>query len=371
MKFADIPGHEDIKRRLREMVDSDRIPHALLLEGPSGAGKYMLARALAQYIHCTNRSGGDSCGKCAACLQHQSFNHIDTFYSFPVVKDGVTISDDYIDLYRDFLKESPYMDFTRWLEMLGNINAQPRIYVDEGNELLRRLSYMTRRSRFKVVLMWLPERMNDDTANKLLKLVEEPFGDTLFVMTSDNPRLILPTIYSRTQRVLVRRYNDDELRNILVAGGASQQQADDLAHIAEGDVNLALRLATHSNDQQQHFELFTSLMRLAYARKVADLRAWSLKTADLGREKCMEFIGYACRMVRESFLMHLHDERLLNMSAAEHQFVAKFYPFINEKNVEDMIAMFDRARTEIAGNGSAKIVLFDVAVRIIMLIRRK
>lgn len=371
MRFADIPGHEQVKQRLREMVDTGRIPHALLLEGPAGAGKFMLARALAQYIHCTDRHDGDSCGRCPSCRQHESFNHIDTFYSFPVVKDGPTISDDYIDLFRDFLKESPFMDFTTWLEMMGNVNAQPRIYVDESAELLRRLSYMTRRSTFKVVLMWLPERMNEDAANKLLKLVEEPFGDTLFVMSTNSPRLVLPTIYSRTQRVDVKRYDDRELCAILEQKGFTPQQADDLARVAEGDVNTALRLGSHNDEQQQNFELFVALMRLAYSRKVGELRLWSKKTGDLGREKIMEFIAYACRMVRESFVMHLHDDRLLAMSAAERQFVTKFHPFINEKNVEDMIALFDRARAEIAGNGNVKVILFDVAVRIIMLIRRK
>ena len=220
MRFADIPGHDDVKKRLREMADSGRIPHALLLEGPAGAGKFALARAFAQYIHCTARTPeGDSCGKCPSCLQHQAFNHIDTVYSFPVVKKNSkpTISDDYADVFREFMGKYPYMDFDRWLEALDNINAQPQIFVEEGNELLRRLTFMARQARFKVVLLWLPERMKEETANKLLKLVEEPFGDTIFLMVSNNARRILPTIYSRTQRVNVRRYDDDELASILMA----------------------------------------------------------------------------------------------------------------------------------------------------------
>lgn len=374
MRFADIPGHDDVKKRLREMADSGRIPHALLLEGPAGAGKFALARAFAQYIHCTARTpDGDSCGRCPSCLQHQAFNHIDTVFSFPVVKKNSkpTISDDYADVFREFMGKYPYMDFDRWLEMLDNINAQPQIFVEEGNELLRRLTFMARQARFKVVLLWLPERMKEETANKLLKLVEEPFGDTIFLMVSNNARRILPTIYSRTQRVNVRRYDDDELVAILSAHGFGDEQARDAARIAEGNVNEALKLADVSKERMQYFELFVELMRKAYARKVGDLRLWSQTVAALGREPVMQFIDYCTRLIRESFLLHLGDTALLTMNAAERAFTAKFFPFINERNVEEMTALFDDARCDIAGNANAKIVFFDLAVRVIILIRRR
>ncbi len=374
MRFADIYGHNDVKQRLRELADSGRIPHALLLEGPAGAGKFALARAFAQYIHCTDRTpDGDSCGKCPACRQHEAFNHIDTVYSFPVVKKSgkPTLSDDYADIFRDFMGEYPYMDFDRWLVALDNINAQPMIYVEEGNELLRRLTYMARQSRFKVVLLWLPERLKEETANKLLKLVEEPFGDTIFLMVSNNSRAILPTIYSRTQRITVRRYTDAEVAAVLENRGIDPSAARDAALIAQGNVNEALKLAGVSEERLRYFQLFVDLMRKAYGRKVAELRQWSLDVAALGREPSMQFIDYCARLVRESFLMHLNDPRLLTLNDAERAFTVKFFPFINEKNVIDMVALFDDARRDIAGNANAKIVFFDLAVRVIMLIRRK
>ncbi len=374
MRFADIKGHDDVKRRLRELVDYDRIPHALLLEGPPGAAKFALARAFARYVHCTDRTpDGDSCGRCPSCRQHDTFNHIDTLYSFPVVKkhSKPTISDDYADTFREFITENPYMDFDRWLEALDNVNAQPKIFVEEGQELLRRLTYKARQSRFKIVLLWLPERMNEDTANKLLKLVEEPFGDTIFLMVSNNPRAILPTIYSRTQRIGVRRYADAEVEEILIEEGIAPEAAHDASLIAEGDVNEALKLANVSEERLRYFQLFVDLMRKAYARKVAELRQWSLDVAALGREPAMQFIDYCARLIRESFLMHLNDMRLLTLNSAELAFTIKFFPFINEKNVEDMTTLFDEARRDIAGNANAKIVFFDLAVRVIMLIRRK
>ena len=204
MKFSDIPAHNFAKQKLRTFVDRNKIPHAILLEGPSGIGKYALARAFAQYIHCQNRQNGDSCGMCPSCLQHGSFNHIDTHFVFPVVKKSSpkkSFSDDYIDAWKDFLSENPYMDFQKWLVALDNVNAQPVIYVDESEELIRKLNFTSHQAKYKVVLFWLPERMNQECANKLLKLIEEPYGDTLFVFVSNNSREILPTNYSRTQRI--------------------------------------------------------------------------------------------------------------------------------------------------------------------------
>lgn len=375
MKFADIPGHEDVKAHLRSMADSGRVPHALLLEGPAGAGKFALARAFARYIHCTGRRPGDtdSCGCCASCRQHDAFNHIDTVYCFPVVKKGgkPALSDDYIGEFRDFMAASPFMDFDRWLRALDNINAQPQIYVEEGNHLLHRLTYMARQSSHKVVLLWLPERLKEETANKLLKLVEEPYGDTVFVMVSDAPRRILGTIYSRTQRVGVKAYSDGEIVSILAGKGVSADAAAGIAAIAEGNVNKALQLAEVSEQRMRCLDLFIQLMRKAYARKVGELRQWSADAASLGREPLMQFIDYSTRLIRESLMMHLRDSSLLTLDRDECAFVSKFFPFINEKNVIDMTDLFDKARRDIAANGNARIILFDLAVRIIILIRRK
>lgn len=373
MKFADIPGHDDIKRRLREMADNDRLPHALLLEGAEGTGKFMLARALAQYIHCTDRHDGDSCGRCAACRQNETFNSVDTIYSFPVVKgkSQSPVSDDRLDDFKSFLSVSPYMDFSAWLTVLDNINAQPQIYVSEAAELQRRLSYRTRSSRYKTVLMWLPERLAEAAANKLLKLIEEPFEDTVFIMTSNKPRLILPTIYSRTQRIEVPRRSDDELHAILRSMGFGNDAAADLVRIAEGSVSAALRLNEHNDERRMHLEMFISLMRCAYGRQVAELRKWSQKCAELGREPAVKFIDYCARMVRESFIMHLRDERLQTVSADERRFLERFHPFINHLNVEEIISRLDNARRDILANANARIVFFEFAVRMIILLRRQ
>lgn len=374
MKFSDIQGHDDVKRQLVDMVDSNRIPHALLLEGKSGIGKMMLARALAQYIHCPNRSNGDSCGVCPSCIQHQTFNHIDTHFAFPVIKikgrSGGVISDDWIDQWRQFLSDSPYMDMNLWVEMLGNVNAQPQIFVDESGALIRKLNLTSHASRFKIVLLWLPERMNEPCANKLLKLLEEPHDDTLFILVSNEPAKILPTIYSRLRRVEVKRLPDDTVAAYLENKySVDTEAAGGISRLAEGSILEAVRRLSTSDESRQFLEMYMSLMRLSYQKKVGALRKWSNEVADFGREKCCRFMEYCERLTGENYIYNLRDPRLVMIDHEESRFSANFARFINERNVEKLRTLFIDARRDIAGNANAKIVLFDVAVSIILCLK--
>ncbi len=374
MRFRDIPGHEDVKERLRAMADERRVPHALLLEGPVGSAKFMLIRALAQYIHCENHTpDGDSCGKCPSCLQHQTFNHIDTIYSFPVIKKAgkSTISNDCFGEFKNFISDSPYMDIEKWIAMLGNINSQPVIYVEEGAELIRRLNFTARQSLFKIVLLWLPERLKEETANKLLKLIEEPHPDTIFLMSSDNSRAILPTIYSRVQRIAVSRYSDDEIKHFLTASyPVSETDAETLARLSSGNVIEALSLVDISRMRQQFLDYFIELMRKAYQRKIGLLRQWSNDVAALGREQIIKFLDYASRLIRENFILNLHVDQLNYLTEDERKFSVNFARFINERNVLKMFEVLNKAREDIAGNANPKIVLFDLAVKTILLIKQ-
>lgn len=373
MKFADIPFHDDIKTRLRRMVDEGHIPHALLLEGPSGTGKFSLARAYASYIHCTNRTNGDSCGKCPSCVQHLNFNNIDTFYSFPVLKKNSkeTLSNDYLPEFRELLSESSFMDFELWLSKLGNVNGQPAIYVEEIRELNDRLNHTARQSEYKIVLLWLPERLRVEAANKLLKLLEEPHSDTLFILTSDNPAEILPTIYSRTQRINVRRYSDEEASQILSDSyHVDENVAISVAALAEGNINIALKSLDSKSKSAQNLELFMRVMRSAWTRKVGDLRQWSLEISTLGREGIIRFYDYCLRMIRENFIMNLGEPHLNLLSNSEESFSAKFSPYINSANVMDIYQVFSDAKKDTLMNGNAKIIAFDLAVKMILLIKR-
>lgn len=373
MRFRDIPAHESAKERLRNFVKTDKIPHALLIEGPDGIGKFALARAFAQYIHCENRQDGDSCGMCPACMQHISFNHIDTHFVFPVVKKNKpkkSFSDDYIVEWNDFLNENPYMDFEKWLIALDNVNAQPHIYVDESEELIRKLNFTSHKARYKIVLVWLPERMNEECANKLLKLIEEPHNDTLFVFVSNNPKEILPTIYSRTQRIELKRLPDDVIASHLSENySIEMQDAMAIAHIADGNMIAAINGITLNRENSRFLELFIQLMRLAYQRKVKDLKQWSNDVASLGREQEVRFLGYCQRMMRENFIYNLNVGELNYLNRAESQFSANFARFVTERNVIKLIEVLNKAQIDISGNGNAKIVLFDLAIKIILLLK--
>ncbi len=213
MKFSDIPGHNSIKERMRRMVLEDHLPHAILLEGPAGIGKLALARAFAQYIQCENRDpDGNACGVCRSCRLHQSMNHVDTHYSYPVVKldnmNSAPSSEDFYPEWSEFVGGTVYSDIAAWTATFSKRNAKPVIYVAESEQLIRKLAFTSHVSRYKIVIMWLPERLHETAANKLLKMIEEPFEDTIFILVSNSPAEILPTIYSRVQRLATTAGSD-------------------------------------------------------------------------------------------------------------------------------------------------------------------
>lgn len=372
MKFSDVPGHEHAKARLRAMADEGRLPHALLISAPVGSGEMMLARALAQYLHCTGRrpGDGDSCGQCPSCRQHQALNHVDLRFAYPILKrgSGVTVCDDWAAEWREFLTSDPWMDFRRWPAMLGKPNGQPVIYGDEADVIQRRMSLTARASDLNIALIWLPEKMNATAANSLLKLIEEPEEGSMFILVSNAPAEVLPTIYSRCQRLELRRLSDEHVASI-IGEGLNPDDVMAAAHVAEGNV-IAARDALGSAESRKNLELFMRLMRSAYARKVSDLKDWSEKVNDLGRDGAARFLEYAQRMVRENFILNLRRPELNYLTAAEGEFSARFCPFINERNVEELIAELDSAEADIKGNGSGKIILFDLAIKTIILLRK-
>lgn len=356
------------------MIDADRMPHALLLHGPGGIGKFMMARAAVQYLHCENRHDGDSCGNCPSCLQHQSLNHIDTLYSFPVVKrssgDKATVSDDYFAEWRQMLKESPFMDFSEWMRLIKAGNTQPTFYVSESDDLIHKLNFTSHKSKYKVVLMWLPERMQESTANKLLKLIEEPHDDVKFLLISENPDGILPTIFSRTQRIAMKRLPDDVIAgHIGPLYGLEQSDALAIAHMADGSMTAAYNAMSLSSDQKEFLECFMSLMRLAYQRNVGELKDWAITVAGFGREKIMRFLQYCQRLIRENFIYNIRVPQLNYMNREEANFSRNFARFVNERNVLRISEEIDTVLKDIEMNGMPKVVLFDFAVRMILYIK--
>ena len=374
MKFSDILGNEQAAQHLRRLIDADRLPHALLLHGPAGVPKLALARAAVQYLHCTDRHDGEPCGKCAMCRQHESMNQTDTYYSFPYLgsSDSKPLTcDDYMSEWKEFLHDKPIVeDYQHWLHLLKSDNAQPQIYVKESESILRKMSLSAYTTRYKVLIMWLPEKMKEETANKLLKIIEEPYDDCKFILVSDNAQDILPTIFSRTQRLELHRPSPQAIADYLTARyGIDPQDALAVAAPADGNVTAAEQALEKDNEGHEFHERFVELMRLAYARNLAKLKLWSEQVADFKREKSRRFLTYAARQVRENFIYNLHQPNLNYLTREEQTFSTRFAPFINENNVERMHEEFNRAEQDIRGNANARIVLFDLAIRITILIK--
>lgn len=374
MKFSQIPSHDNVKRQLRDMVADKRIPHALLLHGPAGIGKFMLARTFSQYLHCQSPTpDGEPCGECPSCRQHETFNHVDTLYVFPVVKTEkltAPISDDFIEDFKEFVNASPFMDFERWVNSFDKKNAQPVIYVSESDALERRLAVTTTVSKYKTVIIWLPEKMNEQTANKLLKLIEEPFSDTIFILVSNDASAILPTIYSRCRPIEMKRLSDETIaRHLTERLAIDPQDAMAVAHNATGNINAALRSMDATSVSRMFFDYFVRLMRLAYQRDVKGMKEWSTDLTALGREQQIKFYDYACRLIRENFIYNFNLPNLLYLNREESQFSKNFARFITENNAERIIAEMDRAAKDIDGNANGKIVNFDFAIKMIILIK--
>lgn len=375
MRFRDIIGHEDIKARLRELVDAGRMPHALMLHGPAGTGALALARALAQYIHCRARTGGDSCGACPSCLQHRSLNCADMHYSYPIVKkkgEGLLVCADYAPQWREFLARGTYASWEDWLDVCKAGNSQPAIYVEESAEIVRKMNMSNYAAEYKVALIWLPERLQAEAANKLLKIIEEPFTDTLFILVSNDPAAVLPTILSRTRRIGLPRLSAPEIASALARDyGLDPQLAKSVASRAEGSMAAAIELIAAEGEHGEFAPMFRDMMRKAYAKDVKALRAMADDIAAMGREKSRRYLAYCCDMVRENFIYNLRVAPLLGMDDDEMRFSSRFAPFINAANAERMLDAFSSAASDIGRNASPRIVMFDTLLRLIVMIMMK
>ena len=378
MYFSDIIGLEGIKEQMRRFVDENRLAHALLVTGQPGNGKLPLAVALAHYLLCKNRSNGEPCGSCPTCVKVNKLVHSDLHFVFPVLKkkssgaDSNPISDDYIAEWRELFLKNPYFTYTDWLQKMGVDNQQPMIYERESGEILRKLSMQSREGGWKIVIMWLPEKMKEEGSNKLLKIIEEPPKDTLFILVSEEPEKIIPTIISRTQRIDVPRLSYEEIVQALQA--RYSLMPDDAAQIAKlsvGSWEKAEEQLRIDSDKEQYLELFAQLMRVAYARNIRDMKKWSEQVAALGRERQKRLLEYCQRMIRENFIMNFKRDEMLTLSVAERNFSVRFSPFVNERNIFGIMEELSEAQRHIERNVNAKMVFFDMSLRMIVWIKNR
>ncbi|MBO7552908.1 MAG: DNA polymerase III subunit delta' [Bacteroidaceae bacterium] len=373
--FKDVIGQEALKEKLRREVDEGHIPHAQLFCGPSGVGKLALALAYARYLCCTNRTDGEACGHCQSCKQWEQLMHPDVHFMFPIVsseKKKKSICADYLTEWRELLINSPYFSYSQWLEAIDAENSQALIYAKESDEITKTLNLKPIQGDFKITIIWLPEKMNEPCANKMLKLLEEPPERTIFLLCSEEPERMLPTILSRAQRINLPRLTEIEIAEALQNKyGIEPRDSETLAHLANGSFVKALDQIHLNEDNDKYLELFISLMRLAYARRIREMKAWSEEVATLGREKQKELLTYCQRMIRESFMANFHQKQMSYMNLEEQNFTSRFAPFVNEGNAMGIMHELSEAQVHIEQNVNPRMVFFDLSLKMIVLLIRK
>ncbi len=375
MNFADVTGQERVKATLLRQADGDRMPHALMLHGPQGVGKLPLALALAQYMLCECPRDGEPCGTCHTCKMMRGWGHLDMHFSFPVIKKKSTdnpTSDDFLTQWREQLNESPYFTQQQWLARIKAQNQQMQHFAAESDALQNKLSLKAACGGRRIVVVWLPEKMNDYCANKLLKLIEEPPSMTYFIMVSDEPDIVLPTIVSRSQLVFVPPIPEDDIARALhISRGIDCDEARYVAHIAHGSYTAALGCSSPDGDRKELLDLFVTFMRICYSARIKDMRAWSDMVAKLGREAQKHLLDYFQSMVRENFIYNFNLHESLNyMTREEDAFSKRFSPFINERNVTSIASEISLCQRDIEGNVNARMVFFDLTLKLAILLKK-
>ena len=379
MRFADITGQDDLKRHLAQTVDAGRVSHAQLFTGASGFGTLALAVAYVQYLCCRHRRNGDSCGECPDCRQIEALAHPDLHLVFPVNKQGkksgeVIRSDEFLPQFRTlFAERRGYFSPQEWYDRLDlGKTLKGMIAAREADEIIRKLSFKSFEADYKTMLVWLPETMNEEAANKILKILEEPWERTLFILVSEHPDRLLPTILSRTQEVCVPRIAPEVLeREAFARGVADPLQARNMARLADGDLLELGHLVAGDSDAQrkEHFDLFCSLMRLSYNDKHLELVTWAEDAAQLSREQQRGFLRDAARLLRESYMLHAGIREISYLWGEELAFCTKFAPFVGSQNIEPLIAEIESASAQIAQNGNPTIVFTHFALSVSKMIK--
>jgi len=376
MKFSDIPGQKEIIQRLIGSVKSERVSHAQLFTGPEGCGNLALALAYAQYISCENKTAGDSCGTCKSCIKYEKLIHPDLHFVFPVIKNKSSsepVSDNYIQQWREFVRKSPYFNLNRWLDSIEVGNAQGLIFASEASEILKKLSLKAFESDFKIMIIWLPEKMHPSSANKLLKLIEEPPEKTLFILVSDEPDKVIPTILSRCQLVKIPSFKNEDISSYLIdTFKIHKARADDIAGVVNGNLIRAVELCENEDSSLKNLDYFKTLMRFAWKRDIIAIINWSEDMAAIGREPQKSFLSFTLRLLRENLMLTMGQKKnnLVYLTGEESEFSSKFHPFISQDNIYQFTDEINKAYAHIEANGNARIIFLDLGLRITRLIVR-
>ena len=380
MYFKDVLGQEKLKMLLMQSVREGTVPHAQLFFGPRGSANLALALAFAQYVACANKQQYDACGTCSSCVKHLKFVHPDLHFVFPVATTSNVktkpVSKNFLSEWRSLLDENPYFSLFDWLKQIGVGNKQGIISVEESSHILKDLSLKPYESETRIMLIWMPEKMNIQAANKLLKIIEEPPQKTLFLLVTESTENMLATVLSRTQLLKVPRHSDEEVLNYLMNRGVEQVRARMISNLVDGNINDALQLVEYEEDSEQNALNFVQWVRLCFsALQVKDINKlvqWSEMMAKLGRESQKSFLLFASNVMRDALMKNYGVEKMMKMNVSGHNFtMEKFAPFIHADNCMEIISELNLAQLHIERNANPKILFLDTSFKIARLLHKK
>jgi DNA polymerase-3 subunit delta' len=379
MQFRSVVGQEDVKNRLLQSSSEGRVSHALLFFGPPGSGVLPMSIAFAQYLNCEQPGEHDSCGQCGACRRASKLEHPDIHFVYPVVT-GIVKHPRSIDFVADWRKaviDNPYMSLNDWIDSLTGGDAKSRqgnIPVEEAQDIIHKLNLKAFEGRFKVFIVWMPEKMGPATANKLLKSLEEPPADTVFILASEARDQLMATILSRTQLVKLNRLSESEIAGALMDHqGIAQAEAFELARLSDGNYNQAAALAESERGGGSYEDAFLDWMRLCFnpLKSTEKLLAWVDGVASGSREQQKQFLSACINLVRECLLVNLADGPLVRLNPAQRVSVQKFLPFVSLQNAEPFISTLSEGIFHLERNAHAKILFLDLSMKISAVLQRK
>lgn len=382
MKFSEIVGQNHLKNHLIHNVQNGRIPHAQLFIGPEGSGTLAMALAYAQYIICHNKGNENEGGSAACNLKFSQLQHPDLHFVFPVATNdsvkSTPVSDDFMGSWTSFLKENPYGSLNDWYEAIGVQKKQGNISVHEAASILKKLTLKSFEGGYKVMIIWMAEKMNTEASNKLLKLLEEPTEQTVFILIAEDEKAILQTILSRCQLLHFNALNEpDIIQGLMQMENCDEVDAHSIAKQAQGNYNKALKLRYNVTDEYPFDEWFVTWVRAAFranknARVVSDLIKWSDEISVIGREKQKQFLNHCMELFRQALLLNYSTPQLVYLTPKAENFkLENFAPFVNEHNILDIYNEIEEAVYHIERNGNAKIILTDLSIKLTRLIHMK
>jgi DNA polymerase-3 subunit delta' len=381
MQFSDIIGQEFIKKHLTASVDGNRVAHAQLFVGKSGSGVLPMSIAFAQYLICSNADGENTGGPVACNAKFKHLSHPDLHFAFPVATTETVkkhpVSTHFLKEWGDFIAKNPYGSLYEWHQHLGIEKKQGQIGVDEALDVVKSLSLKSYEGGYKVMIIWMADKMNTAAANKLLKLIEEPPNKTVFILIAEDEERIIDTIKSRCQLLQFPPLSEAAIEKALITNmNCDIALAKKTAHQANGDYNKALQLLRHDGEDEEFETWFIAWVRTAFKAKgnkkaILELISWSEQIAGKGRETQKNFLDYCGDFFRQALMLNYKAESLVYLKPQTKFELAKFAPFVHGNNIEAIITELQDAAYHIERNGNAKIILTDLSIKLTRLLHRK